>query len=398
MMKSDGIPRLIRLLAAEQGSELTAVSADGWGALIRLAAEHDVAPLLHARLQSLDVVSLVPAEARRALMGHYAASALRNRWILREAAVVLRALREAGIPVIVLKGAHLASEVYGEVALRPMYDIDLLVREDLETRAESVMQDIGYRRADGSGIERGSLHHLPRLYKEGCAPVEIHRGLAPRYGALRMDSAGVFDRARSIAVSGTPALGLSPDDLVLHLSLHVSHGHGFQVPLRSLYDIVAVLHRHADTLDWTQLTDRANREGASGYLYSTLGVVQRLFATPVPAEQLERFAHGAVDREVVEVAVRFIEGGAPAMPLLYRQVVDGDGWGERVRLLGSRIFSDPPSPRRATTSRSRLPYWLGLSGRLVLDLAQAAPRLRRAWHREQQRRRIRRWQRRPNLH
>jgi hypothetical protein len=56
-------------------------------------------------------------------------SALRNMRRCHELSKVLRILQNDGIPVIVLKGAALAEVVYGNIALRSMSDVDLLVKK-----------------------------------------------------------------------------------------------------------------------------------------------------------------------------------------------------------------------------------------------------------------------------
>ena len=73
------------------------------------------------------------------------AVAARNILLYADLARALRALSDAGAPVIVLKGAALASTVYPSIAHRPMGDVDLLVRpQDLE-RARRTLEAAGYR-------------------------------------------------------------------------------------------------------------------------------------------------------------------------------------------------------------------------------------------------------------
>lgn len=98
-----------------------------WNEVVDAAAYHNLSPLLFKRLKQGGTWTCVPADAWERLRLAYFASANRNRRLYLQLRPLLAGLRTAGIPVIVLKGAYLAEAVYGDIALRPMGDVDLLV-------------------------------------------------------------------------------------------------------------------------------------------------------------------------------------------------------------------------------------------------------------------------------
>ena len=112
--------------------------------MLALATLHDVAPLLYERLANDASPANVPGDVLQRLREIYLMTGARNALLYRELGPVLQALQHDNIPVIVLKGAHLAALVYRHIALRPMSDIDLLVhRSDLE-RAVAKLHDLGF--------------------------------------------------------------------------------------------------------------------------------------------------------------------------------------------------------------------------------------------------------------
>ena len=72
-------------------------------------------------------------------------TAAHNILIYDDLVHALRALSNAGVPVIVLKGAALAATIYPSLAHRPMGDADLLVRPGDRDWARAVLEAIGYR-------------------------------------------------------------------------------------------------------------------------------------------------------------------------------------------------------------------------------------------------------------
>ena len=73
----------------------------------------------------------------------YLENAARNLRLYDNLCKVLKILRRDGIPVIVLKGAHLAELVYGNRALRFMGDLDLLVQKDDVMRVDALLIEMG---------------------------------------------------------------------------------------------------------------------------------------------------------------------------------------------------------------------------------------------------------------
>ena len=65
-------------------------------------------------------------------------------------------MAQAGVPFLVLKGAALAHLVYGDPRLRPMRDVDLLIRKADAGRALDVLTRCGFR---PGGIAVPSRHH-----------------------------------------------------------------------------------------------------------------------------------------------------------------------------------------------------------------------------------------------
>lgn len=73
------------------------------------------------------------------LKKEYQWSLARNMILFDELGRVLEAFNEAGIDVIVLKGAALAQTIYPDIALRPMGDVDLLVKKEGLEKAENLL-------------------------------------------------------------------------------------------------------------------------------------------------------------------------------------------------------------------------------------------------------------------
>ena len=113
-----------------------------WHAILRKIERWGLAPLVYTNLRQAVHSGQVPkpvAERLRHLYHRDTIHGVARRELLR---TTLLRFAEASVPVIVLKGAALATLVYPSPALRPMRDIDLLVhRRDLD-RVEAVLHSL----------------------------------------------------------------------------------------------------------------------------------------------------------------------------------------------------------------------------------------------------------------
>jgi hypothetical protein len=105
-----------------------------------------------------------------------------------------------------------------------------------------------------------------------------------------VDIDGIWQRAVPVRITGGEALALSPEDLLLHLCLHTSFDHQFRLGLRACWDILEVVRRYGDAIDWDVLVQRAQRWGLARYVYVTLRLVRELLGADIPTTRIAALA------------------------------------------------------------------------------------------------------------
>src|SRR5437899_2597076 len=104
-----------------------------WSEVAEVARQHGVTTLVYRDLRELPKES-VPAGALSELRARVEQNRVRNLEQSAELLRVLERLQDAGIEAVPYKGPVLASEVYGDVALREFVDLDILVEPRHVTR------------------------------------------------------------------------------------------------------------------------------------------------------------------------------------------------------------------------------------------------------------------------
>ncbi|MEW5804842.1 MAG: nucleotidyltransferase family protein [bacterium] len=238
--------------------ELEQLTSSGWDEVIRGAMACNVAPLLYHRLKAFNLDGVMPMDAGRKLRESYLCNAVKNMKLYQDLSRVARAFQSNGLPVMVLKGAHLAKVVYGNIALRKMCDLDLLVKESDLPGAIRILLDMGYSPVDPFTDEDIALLRLPVFIRENATPIEIHWHIKYANTPFFIDIDGLWERARPVVINDVQMLVLSPEDLILHLCLHAAH-HILKIGLRPFCDLFEAISHYRNEIDWEQVRLRSRK-------------------------------------------------------------------------------------------------------------------------------------------
>ncbi|MCI5191544.1 MAG: hypothetical protein D3915_00215 [Candidatus Electrothrix sp. AU1_5] len=282
---------LLRCLCdAPDASELEQLTESNWHDLIKQARSHAVLYLLYHRLKTRNLDHLIPTDTLKAVRTEYFECAWRNNRLYDDLLKILKALHRENIPVIVLKGAHLAQIVYGNIALRPMGDIDILVKKEDLLQAKEHLLGLGYTPFKETDIATACANsqHLPPMLKQDAPPVELHWTIENPTRPFTIDIEGLWQRAQPASVGGVDTLTLSPEDLLLHLCLHTAAHHLYSNGLRALCDIRESIRHYREELDWKTVQLRAEEWGVSNAIYLTLYLAKSLLGAEVPDTLLNK--------------------------------------------------------------------------------------------------------------
>lgn len=245
-------------------------------------------------------------------------------WIFEELSRMLGALRSEGIPVIVLKGVHLASMVYHRIEHRQMQDVDLLVPVPDLQRTADVFEGLGYAPVEAFQVEqvRTRSQHLPTFTRSGAVPVEIHWGLERPTSPFTVDLEGLWQRAAPEKVAGVDVQTLAAEDLLLHTCLHAAYHHRFVVSLKVFTDVDWILRQYGHNLDWKGLAARAVQWGAARPVHLCLLLARELMGASVPEETLRSLEPADFDPGLTAAAreqVQVYSEDQPFVPWLSRK-------------------------------------------------------------------------------
>jgi hypothetical protein len=315
------------------------MAQEDWQALVKVAEWEGVAPLLSQR-STMPGGYAIPEESQEALRRAYYTTSAQNAILYDELGRVLARLEQAGIEVIVLKGADLAQTLYGDIGLRPMADVDLLVPQARFQEALSIAEGMGYENSDSeakSEMQEVVNYHVHLVGGVSrLVNLELHWNLVTSTESWYAIPVEWFWE-HSEPFMRTKAGKLSVEANLLYLVAHAVLQHGVRQSLLIwLYDIHALVMKHSEAIRWKWLKEEALGLGWAPALVRGLRECRKLFGTPVPEEVLNTLP-GEADRRVARL-VDF-KADFPGARLLYDwYTLMALRWPERLRYAAALAF------------------------------------------------------------
>ncbi len=242
---------------------------EDWDLLAQMARPENegVGPLLHHSLQQAGWPPEMPGPVRQGLESGYYKTVAHNTLLAAELGAILSALEKAGLAPIVLKGAALIGDLYPDIGLRPMGDLDLLLPKHQIAGAAQVLADLGYLPDAGGPALRPdfqeTFHIEVHFHKPGgpeCL-VELHWDLlGGESSRLQADLGWFLARLAPLELPGVvleKTRALNPEANLLFLSAHLMLKHWMlkregekHARLLWFYDLFRLADQAADSLDW----------------------------------------------------------------------------------------------------------------------------------------------------
>jgi hypothetical protein len=267
--------------------ELLSSESLDWRRLFMMASRHKMMPLLYWHLKEIDALSETPQmQSLSAAFRRTAAHTLAGVDRLRE---IMRAFEAADVLVVPYKGAALAVQLYGNVALRPPGDIDIVIRKKDALKARSLLFALGYQLRYPVGKDNHEFRLANRYCEEFVSPdrvfVELHWAFTNGDVRFPLFLEDVTPRLVPVRIAGTHVLTFGREDLLLILSAH-----GAKHCWRCLEWICGVseLVRETPQLDWNAVLDRARALGAVRMVLLALYLAHELLQAPVPEDIRKR--------------------------------------------------------------------------------------------------------------
>jgi hypothetical protein len=254
--------------------------------------------MIHQFALKAEVFDKLPQDIQSELSTVYHEVAEHNQARIEYLKVTLKRFEEEKLNTILLKGICLAHTVYNDPTIKRSNDVDLLSLREEWDQIRSIYEEqnffpIGERVKKDDKVQKKVSHATVAYVSQDlkCVMGTLW-GIKTHLGPYKINYDELYHRARTVELYGSQTKIFSPEDTLLHLSLHFGY---FKTQLKDLSDIYNLIRYYRDDIDWDLLVKVAIEYKAANHVYQAL--VLSHFMCPMdelPAiiKQLEPYAWG----------------------------------------------------------------------------------------------------------
>lgn len=221
-----------------------------------------------------------------------------------------KALQDAGVPPLLLKGMALGQLCYPDRHTRTMADIDIIVPFDQAEQAMAALRNAGWVSDEPLENWSRSNFHACTFRNAENRQLDLHWHLY--LGARDDDDKILWERAQPLNTDIGEVLTLSESDHLFHCCIH---GYAWSPlhPMRWIVD-AHMLYRHAQgRIDWQYMVEQAKERRKALRLRKALEVLQEIEVLAVPARVMQELGSAPIARWE-QAEHDFITTAAPAHP------------------------------------------------------------------------------------
>lgn len=281
-------------------------------------ASRGILPILYERLRQEDLnAPLMPV-----LKGVKRHTWYNNRRLFHHGGEAVRLLKHAGIDVMLLKGAAMVVAYYHDDSIRPMEDLDILVRYHHRISAVRLLMEHGWEvdyppHYTENKIREG-LYKITKsidLVNKKGIHLDLHWNLT-HYCLGDVTDNDFWEASDECKFEGQLVKVLNPADQLLHILVHGAPWSTIS-PIRWIPDAVTVLNLHPD-LDWDRLISQAKQRSLAFMVRNALRHLDGYFHGLVPARVLSSL--GRIAPMVVE-RIEYWNFTRPGSKGLFRNIL-----------------------------------------------------------------------------
>jgi putative nucleotidyltransferase-like protein len=266
----------------------------------------------------------------------------------RAATVAVGHLRAVGIPSILLKGAAIATWLYGAGQVRPYVDVDLLVPPSQFERAKETLAELGYehRLRGADPAELGPLEQ--DLVGPDNICIDLHYGLLGTTAAVERCWEVLSRHTIPLCLPGGEVSALDLPARTMHLALHAAQNG--PVDRKAVADLERGLVQVGRDC-WRDAAGIADEMGAAQAFAAGLRLL--------PAGEALADELSLTRRMTVELALR--TRSAPTDAIFFERLGQAPGLRRKSALVVRKLFPTPALLRSNSTMARRGPLGLALA-------------------------------------
>ncbi len=318
--------------------------------LIGMAFDEGLAGLLYKNLTKSNLLNILDKKQVETLRNLYHRNVIFNLKLIHDFKEILHQLNQKNIKVVPLKGIILLKQIYIDVGLRQLTDIDLWILDRNYREIIRTLKVLGYR----------SDPVYPNTFRRDHTTIDLHSHIlgAERIKArkflLAREQGHFYNDAQRIDFEGEEVMCLNKYDQIIYLSLHALKHNVDR--LIWLVDIKSLVDNWKKS-DWEALINRVGymgQEKSASYIFFLIRHLFDFYFPPEVSQALKLKKLCFLERKLLKERLK--KGSLPVWGPLFLFSPDRGLW-VRIYSILETLFPRPEILRQGFSSSRSLKVW-----------------------------------------
>ncbi|MCL2088506.1 MAG: nucleotidyltransferase family protein [Oscillospiraceae bacterium] len=303
-----------------------------------LAEEHALSAMLYVGLK--EIYGDLNTDCYKKIENSFYSTLLKGTAQDKALSMICDRFSECKIRHLPLKGRAI-KQLYPDPDLRTMGDIDILIDQDNRSKADGIMQSLGYTPGERSKICYD--------YSKDIIHVEIHTQMSDISVLKNKHIDNIWENAVKTQ-QYTYTLGHDAQLFfaIYHIAKHITlTGCG----LRMVLDIAVMADRYRDSLNRAEFADRLRETGLLTFACYIFGIIYDWFSVPSPIEErtLDNHAADMLQKIILRHGTFGMNNSGYEIAVLRRGASKNESGGSsfwrNIKSVWKNVFRDPESMR-----------------------------------------------------
>jgi len=212
----------------------------------------------------------------------------------------VRGLLDAGIDLVLFKGIAISLKYHGSTAIRPMADIDVLIRRESLAQAEEILHQYGYRYINPEEQRSADVHAHQYINAE-CSSLDLHWYSLYESPHTGIDD-GIWERAQFVDWDGRIVKVMSAEDLLL--TSIVNGVRDYPIRPHWIHDVATIVDSEP-AIAWTKVWEEARKRHLREQVFIALNLVRGISNETIPEVVLENILENDLEfyRHLLKLAI-----------------------------------------------------------------------------------------------
>jgi len=275
-----------------------------WDFILKKIIQSDIAPLAFHNLSGFENTK-IPAWFMKNLKTRRDSTIVKNLFLWRELNRLTNLLAQENINAIALKGIFMSDIIYQTIDVRPLVDIDILIKKSDLEKVKALLQKNEYIKSVEYPAE---IQYIPN-HAQPEILIELHHALnIPDELFLPEDF--MWLRAGKKEKTSAGLLYPSIEDSIIYAALHFFHHisetflcHLPLPPLKSILDMHEIISKKQNELDWNYIVEFSKKYKIRYVLYLPLILSKTYFKTPVQTKVINKLKPSFIRSSIVRIFI-----------------------------------------------------------------------------------------------